>query len=119
MVIETLKCNHCCEGTKLEYIYRLIQRELAIEHNGEACFLEAYGIEVESKIEHNENCVQGFREEIKYVTPYKYKGSKFLHMLAKNMVSPIHLVDIAEEIIDEYYKDFDKELTVELNKLTV
>lgn len=119
MIIETLKCDECCEGTNVEYIYRLIQRELVIEHNGEECFLEAYGVEVESKIKDIKNCVQGFREEIKYITPYKHKGSKFIHMLAKNKISPIHLVDITEEVIDEYYKDFDKELAIELNKLTV
>ncbi len=119
MVIETLRCNCDYDGANLEYIYRLVQRDLQLESNGEICCIKAYGVEVEGKVKDNDKIVQASREEIKYISPYKYKGSKFLHMLEKNMVSPIHLMDIAEELIDEYYKDFDKELYAQFDKVTV
>lgn len=119
MVIETLKCNCNNDGENLEYIYRLVQRDLQMDNNGESFCIKAYGIEVESKVRDNEKNVQAFKEEIKYITPYKYKGSQFLHMLEKNMVSPVHLIDVAEEVVEEYYKDFDKELYAQFEKITV
>lgn len=119
MIIETLKCN-CNDGeVNIEYIYKLIQRDLHLNNNEDDICIKAYGVEVESKIKEKDKIVQAVREEIKYVTPYKYKGSQFLHMLEKNMVSPIHLTDITEELIEDYYKDFDKELYVNLDKVTV
>lgn len=119
VVIETLKCDYNNEGTNLEYTYRLVQRDLHMDNNGESCCIKAYGVEVESKVKCNEKNVQAFKEEIKYITPYKYKGSQFLHMLEKNMVSPIHLIDVTEEIVEEYYRDFDKELYSQFDKVTV
>lgn len=119
MVIETLKCNCDYEGANLEYTYRLVQRELKLENDGEECCITAYGVEVESKLKDNNNIVQTSKEQINFVTPYKYKGSQFLHMLQKNMVSPVHLIDVTEEVIEDYYKDFDKEFCAQLDKVTV
>lgn len=119
MVIETLKCNCNNEGANIEYIYRLIQRDLHLDNNGDEVCIKAYGVEVESKLKVKDKSVQATRGEIKYVTPYKYKGSQFLHMLERNMVSPVHLTDITEELIEDYYKDFDKELYANLDKVTV
>ncbi len=116
MIIETLKCNCDCEGDILEYTYRLIQRDLHVENHGENQSIKAYGVEVESKRKNNDKIVQASKEEVRYVTPYKYKGSQFLHMLERNMVSPIHLVEVAEEVIEEFYKDFDKELYTQFDK---
>lgn len=119
MVIETLRCNCDCGEEKLEYIYRLIQRDLHLYSDDKEFFIKSYGIEVESKIKNEDKIVQAFTEEIKYISPYKYKGSQFLHMLERNMVSPIHLIDITEELVEEYYKDFDKELYAQFVKITV
>ena len=119
MVIETLMCNWDCGKEKLEYIYKLIQRELYLYSNGEEFCIKSYGVEVESKVKNNDKIVQAFKEEIKYITPYKYKGSQFLHMLERNMVSPIHLIEITEELVEEYYKDFDKEIYSQFHKVIV
>lgn len=119
MIIETLRCNCDCGGDVLEYTYRLIQSDLHLENEGEKYCIKAYGVEVESKRKSNDKIVQDSKEVVKFVTPYKYKGSQFLHMLEKNMVSPLHLVDIAEEVIEEYYKDFNKELYAQFSKVTV
>lgn len=119
MIIETLKCNCDCGGDVLEYTYRLIQRDLHVESHGEDQSIKAYGVEVESKRKNNDKIVQASKEEVKYVTPYKYKGSQFLHMLERNMVSPMHLVEVTEEVIEEFYIDFDKELYTQFDKVTV
>lgn len=119
MIIETLKCNCDCSGENIEYTYKLIQRDLHLDNKGEDCCIKAYGIEIESKKINNDKVVQAYKEEIKYITPYKYKGSQFLHLLQKHQVSPIHLIDIAEEVVEEYYKDFDKELYAQFDKVTV
>lgn len=119
MIIETLKCNCDCGGDVLEYTYKLIQRELRVDTCGQNQSIKAYGVEVESKRKNNDKIVQASKEEVKYLTPYKYKGSQFLHMLEKNMVSPIHLFDVTEDVIEEFYKDFDKEIFKQYDKVTV
>lgn len=119
MVIETLTCSYDCEGQAREYTYRLIERDLNIEIDGDSQCIKAYGVKVESSGCDKEKDVQGIVEEFKYITPYKNKGSQFLHMLQRNMVSPIHLIDIAEEVVDEYYKDFDKEINKRINTVTI
>lgn len=119
MVIETLTCNYNYEGQAVEYTYRLIERELNVELDGDLQSIKAYGVEVESSRYDKEKYLDGMFEEVKYITPYKNKGSQFLHMLKRNMVSPIHLIDITEELVDEYYKDFDKEINENINTVTM
>ena len=107
MVVETLKCNEVCGENHVEYTYKLIQRELSMDIEGGRRVIEAYGIEVESKIKDNNGSGQVFKDEVQYITPYKNKGHEFLNMLKNNSVSPIHLIDIVEEHIEEYYMDFN------------
>lgn len=119
MIIETLKRNYNCGEENLEYIYNLIEGELKLHNGKEKYSIKAYGVEIESIITNHDKIVHASREEVKYITPYKFKGREFLNMLEKNMVSPIHLLEITEELIEDYYKDFDKEHYIELAKVTV
>jgi len=107
MIVETLKCNEVCGEDVVEYTYKLIQRELSMDVQGGRRVIEAYGIEVESRIKGNNESGQVFKDEVKYITPCKNKGREFLNMLKDNSVSPIHLIDIIEEYIEEYYMDFN------------
>lgn len=108
MIIETIKCNAENEQNHVEYTYNLIQSELEIYMHGEKRVIDAYGVEVESKVKDKNSAVNEYKEEVKYITPYRYKGSEFLKLLKNNKVSPIHLLDITEEYIEEYYGDFDE-----------
>ncbi|MEG0307803.1 MAG: DUF6514 family protein [Clostridium sp.] len=110
MIIETLKCNEVCDGNSIEYTYRLIERELSIDDQGDKKVIGAYGIEVESEVKLTDESVQAFKSEIKYITPFKHRGIEFLNILKNNSVSPIHLIDITEEYIEEYYSDFNENL---------
>lgn len=108
MVIETIKCNVEYEQNNMEYTYNLTQSELEIHMREEKRTINAYGVEVESKVKDKNNDVYEYKEEVKYITPYRCKGSEFLSFLRNNRVSPIHLLEITEEYIEEYYRDFDE-----------
>lgn len=108
MIIETLKSNIVCEENTVEYTYNLIKSELEINRNGERRVIDVYGVEIESEVKNKDKNVNQYKEHGSCITPDKYKGSKLLGLLRNNEVSPVHLIDIIEEYIEEYYADFDK-----------
>lgn len=108
MIIDTINCNLKCENGELEYVYNLTEKKLSLEVEGEEEEVVSYGVEAQSFIKTGEKRTLVSKEEIQVLTPYKHKAKEFISMLRRNEVSPIHLLDIAEEIIEEYYLDFDK-----------
>ncbi|WP_346889983.1 DUF6514 family protein [Clostridium sp. UBA1056] len=108
MIIETLKSNMVCEENTVEYTYNLIQSELEVNTNGERRVIDVYGVEIESEVKNKDKHVERYRENVGCITPNRYKGSELLGLLRNNGVSPIHLIDIIEEYIEEYYADFDE-----------
>ena len=84
---------------KYKYYYRMTQSI----YNG----LQAYGIEIKRedykgliKVKEEKDCVKLISTEMEYV-------KKLLLMLYKNQVSPIHLIDVLGETIDEHVYEFD------------
>jgi translation initiation factor 2 beta subunit (eIF-2beta)/eIF-5 len=108
MIIETLKSNMVCEENTVEYTYNLVQSELEVNTNGERRVIDVYGVEIESEVKNKDKHVERYREHVGCITPNRYKGSELLGLLRNNGVSPIHLIDIIEEYIEEYYADFDE-----------
>lgn len=86
------------DKTQIIYNYRLIKEEYL---NG-----QAYGIEVE-----RQDFVEGIlvnieRDEIRKISNIKEKVNNLLEIIHKNKVSPIHIVDILGEYVDNYVMDF-------------
>lgn len=87
------------DKTKIIYNYRLIKEDYL---NG-----QAYGIEVE-----RQDFVEGVlvnieRDEIRKISNLKEKVNNLLEIIHKNKVSPIHIVDILGEYVDNYVIDFN------------
>ena len=47
------------------------------------------------------------RDSVEYISPALYKVNSLLSLLYNNNVSPVHLVDVIGEYVDEYVEDFD------------
>lgn len=98
-IVESLSSSIMNEGTELKYTYRLTKNK----YKGN----EAYGVEVERLMLKDGQTVDIERDNISFISNNKYKVNNLLSLLYKNLVSPIHLVEILGEYVDEYVYDFD------------
>lgn len=92
-VVEKVQNN-----SRYEYSYRLVKtnyRDIA-----------AYGIEVERMDFNDGNLINIERECIDKISPIYNKVENMIEVLYKYRVSPIHLIDILGETIDECTMDF-------------
>ncbi|WP_300382217.1 DUF6514 family protein [Clostridium sp.] len=87
------------DKTKMVYNYRLIKEEYLTG--------QAYGIEVERQDFMEDILVKIERAEIRRISNIKEKVQDLLEIIHKNKVSPIHLVDILGEYVDNYVADFN------------
>lgn len=100
MIIENLCKNNNVDNLECKYSYRLIKGD----YNG----MQAYGIEIE-RIDYDSNVLVNIeRNQVKLISPQRHKVQNLLNLLYENNVSPIHLVDIIGEYVDEYIGDFDQ-----------
>jgi hypothetical protein len=124
MVVESLNRNEIIQGKKYIYFYRVIKENITLpleewqetsELEG-ACIKEdyvevqAYGIEVERQDVTSKGIVKIEKEYLKGITPQRHKAHNLMRLLYQNTVSPIHLLDILEDYIDDYVIDFNEEL---------
>ena len=94
-IIESLISSISREGTEMKYMYRLIKSN----YKGG----QAYGIEVERQDLKDGQAINIERDNIKLISNNKYKVNELLKLLYKNQVSPIHLVEILGEYVDELH----------------
>ncbi|KAJ53222.1 hypothetical protein BD780_003425 [Clostridium tetanomorphum] len=110
VVVENLiRCSK--EGeVEYNYYYRILKDKVVLDYNGESTEVQSYGIEIERQDIIDENIINIERDYVKCISPQRHKVHKLLKLLHENAVSPIHLIDVLGEYIDEYIIDFDKEL---------
>ncbi|MBU3179695.1 DUF6514 family protein [Clostridium psychrophilum] len=92
------------------YFYRLVKSQICVSMYGELTKVQAYGIEIESQEIVNDKVVRIQRDCVENISPQRYKVKNLLKMVYDNTVSPIHMIDILGEYIDEYTSDFDETL---------
>ena len=106
-VIESLSKIEAIEGMKCKYFYRLIKSSFPTTLHDEKVNVVCFGIEVERHDIIN-NCIAKIeRESIDKISPYRYKVHNLLKLINDNVVSPIHLIDVLGEYVDEYILDFN------------
>lgn len=84
---------------KYKYYYRLLHDV----YNG----LQAYGIEIKREDYKGFIKVNEEEDSIKLVSTQMKAAKELLSMLYGNQVSPIHLVDVLGEFVDEHVYEFD------------
>ena len=87
------------EDCKMNYFYRMIL--------GDFKCIQAYGIEVERQDIIDGELVKIERDSVNYISTHKEKVKKLFDLVSKNNVSPIHLIDVIGEYVDEYVSDFN------------
>jgi hypothetical protein len=92
------------------YRYMLLEGEKEIENFGQTVTVPCFGVEIvrEDMVEDHVYSVES--DKIECMTIYRYKAVQLLKKLYDNFVSPIHLVDVAGEMADEWTSDFDEAL---------
>ncbi|WP_147565614.1 DUF6514 family protein [Clostridium tyrobutyricum] len=110
MVIENLMKTKLGDSKKSNYFYRLIKNNLDIICRWDTVQIQSYGIEIERQDIFNEKLVDICRDCVKNISPDRYKVHNLLKLLYTKEVSPIHLVDIIGDYVDDYAMDFDKQI---------
>ena len=87
------------ENCKMNYFYRMTF--------GRFKGRQAYGIEVERQDIIDGELVKIERDSVNYISTHKEKVKKLFDLVSKNNVSPIHLIDVIGEYVDEYVSDFN------------
>ncbi len=89
------------------YIYRLIKNDICLSKEQDGIVVQAYGIEIERQ-DMLEGKIQSIeRDCVEVVSPHRHKVHSLLRLLYENTVSPLHLVEVVGEYVDEYVNDFD------------
>lgn len=106
--IEVASCRNLIEGGR-EYLYRyyLLEGELELSQDGMAVSVPSYGIfeSAHEVFDGEEVCF--FEEAVECVSPDRIKVLDLIYLLKNNNASPIHLIDIIGEKVDEWVTDFD------------
>lgn len=110
MVIEDLMKSELDDDMKRVYFYRMIKSKININYNWDTIPIQSYGIEVERQDMLNDKLVNVCRDCVRNISPDRYKVHNLLKLLYDGQVSPIHLVEVIGDYVDEYILEFDKQL---------
>lgn len=108
MVVESMIRNEIADGMKKNYIYRLTKNKVSLAFGTDSMEVQSYGIEIERQDVENGSIVNIERDSVKSISPHRHKVHNLLNLLYDNCVSPIHLIEILGDYIDEYIVDFDE-----------
>lgn len=108
MVVSTERCRVEEGEREFEYVYKLTENNLSVNGDCGCKTLVVYGVEIQSYEKNNDEFNLLGSEAVRYLSPSKTRVKDFVEMLKSNTVSPVHLLDITEEVIEDFYNDFDK-----------
>jgi hypothetical protein len=110
MIVESMVRNEICEDMKKNYFYRLTKDKITLEFGEEPMEVQSYGIEIERQDIVNNSIVNIERDSVKSISPHRHKVHNILKLIYDNCVSPVHLIDVLGDYVDEYIVDFDEAL---------
>lgn len=115
MIVESMVKSETVEGGMYEYYYRMIKDNVSLSYGNNTMEVQSYGIEVERHDIVNGAVRDVSVDSIKSISPYRFKVHNLLKLLYDNEVSPVHLIEVLGEYIDEYVIDFDEKLESAVN----
>ncbi len=110
MIIENFISTEKVKQIKYVYFYRLLKGKTSISYSSKDIEeVSSYGIEVERQDILDGKLINMERDSIQNISPERYKVHNLLKLLHDNKVSPLHLVDVIGDYVDDYIVDFDSE----------
>ncbi|MDV4152500.1 DUF6514 family protein [Clostridium sp. AL.422] len=97
-IVDSLYSNSKNDNKEVRYSFRMIKEKFN--------FGQAFGIEIERQDLIEGRVVQIERDLITKISNKEEKVKDLLELVYKYQVSPIHLVDILGEYVDNYVSDF-------------
>ncbi len=110
VVLENLIKGQNLEDKEYIYYYKLIKSNLYISWQEENIKVQYYGIEILRKDFQKGKLINSESNNIRHISPHRYKVHNLLKMLYEKTVSPIHVVDIIGEYADKYVVDYENVL---------
>ncbi|MBZ9689166.1 DUF6514 family protein [Clostridium estertheticum] len=110
IVLENLSKRVTDDDVKHNYFYRLVKSQVSVSMDYEPAGVQSYGIEIERQDIIDDIVVFIERDCVENISPQRHKVKNLIKMLHENTVSPIHMIDVLGEYIDEYISDFDEML---------
>ena len=110
IVLENLTKKVTEGDAKHNYFYRLVKSQISVSMDNIPTQVQAYGIEIERQDIINDTVVFIERDCIQNISPQRHKVKNLLKLLYENTVSPIHMIEILGDYVDEYISDFDEML---------
>lgn len=98
------------KGRQAKYKYFLLESEIEVMCQDGKTQLPCYGIEVIREDLDKGSVCAIVQDRIERVSSYKYKVAQLIKKLYINLVSPVHLIEIAGPFADEWVRDFDSEV---------
>ena len=98
-IVDSLYSNIKNDNKEVKYYFRIIKEKFDVG--------QAFGIEVERQDLIEGSVIQIERDLIRRISSKEEKVKQLLELVHKYQVSPIHLVDIIGEYVDNYISDFN------------
>ncbi|MFA9398490.1 MAG: DUF6514 family protein [Clostridiaceae bacterium] len=116
VIVEDMRKTEQVEEIIYNYSYHLIKESMELYSNVKMVYVQSYGIEVERQDSKDGIIFNIERNYIENISPYRHKVQNLNKLLWKNTVSPIHIVDVIGEYVDDFASDYDiKELEIAIN----
>lgn len=110
MIVECFSRSESVEETTYNYYYRMVKGQVSFPSFGDRIVVQSYGIEIERQDVCNGAVINIERDCISSISPQRHKVHNLLKLLYDKAVSPMHLVDVLGEYVDEYIIDFDNDI---------
>jgi hypothetical protein len=81
--------------------------------------VSCFGIEITSEKYFDDQLVDTYSNSVEAVSSVKERVVNLIDFLKKKEVSPVHLVDIIGEYVDEWTSDFDKDAKCLLESISL
>jgi hypothetical protein len=107
MIVESIVRKERIGDKDHIYYFKMTKSSIEISETHLPFEMKLYGIEIERQDMISEKMVKVEKDCIKFISPHRYKVHNLLKVLYENIVSPIHLIDIAGEYADDLSCDYD------------
>ena len=115
VVVESFTKQSSYDGMRHIYIYRLLKDEMLLYVQDQGKRVQTYGIEIERQDLEDGRMIKIERECVKNISPQRQKIHDLMQFLYNKEVSPIHLIDIIGEYVDNCVNDFEESLCASCN----